>query len=87
MGCQDPWVASKVNGHLLTNMRFIYRCTFCLASVWTWTRFWAALPFSFEAIRASVVASKNKDDGVRNTFITTWGDEGNECDVYSILFR
>jgi hypothetical protein len=81
MGCQDPWIASK----------FIYR--YCiviiiwiinillLASVWTWSRFWAALPFSFEAIRASTVAAKSKEDGVRNAFITTWGDDGNECDV------
>ncbi|KAI8644970.1 glycoside hydrolase superfamily [Parasitella parasitica] len=54
-------------------------------SAWTWSRFWTALPFSFQAIRASVVAAKNKEDGVRNTFITTWGDEGNECDVLSAL--
>lgn len=52
-----------------------------LASAWTWSRFWAALPFTFEAVRASTVAAKNKEDGVRNAFITTWGDEGNECDV------
>ncbi|KAG2233185.1 hypothetical protein INT48_005023 [Thamnidium elegans] len=54
-------------------------------SVWTWNRFWSALPFSFEAIRASTVAAKDKDDGVRNTFITIWGDEGNECDIFSAL--
>ncbi|KAI9472138.1 MAG: glycoside hydrolase superfamily [Benjaminiella poitrasii] len=54
-------------------------------SAWTWTRFWTALPFSYEAVRASVIASKNKEEGVRNTFITTWGDEGNECDVLSSL--
>ncbi|KAI8098093.1 glycoside hydrolase superfamily [Gilbertella persicaria] len=54
-------------------------------SVWTWSRLWAALPFTFESVRASVIAAKNKEDGVRNTFITTWGDEGNECDVLSAL--
>ncbi|KAL7310082.1 hypothetical protein PS15m_010885 [Mucor circinelloides] len=54
-------------------------------SAWTWSRFWTALPFSFQAIRASVTAAKSRDDGVRNTFITTWGDEGNECDVLSSL--
>ncbi|ORE04390.1 glycoside hydrolase [Rhizopus microsporus var. microsporus] len=53
--------------------------------VWTWTRFWAAVPFSLKAIRASMIAAKNKEDGVQNTFITTWGDDGNECDIFSAL--
>ncbi|KAI9023835.1 glycoside hydrolase superfamily [Phycomyces nitens] len=53
--------------------------------VWTWSRFWSALPFTFEAVRASTVTAKDKDHGVRNTFITIWGDEGNECDIYSAL--
>ncbi|KAI8138280.1 glycoside hydrolase superfamily [Fennellomyces sp. T-0311] len=54
-------------------------------AAWTWSRFWAALPFTFESVRASTVAAKDRDDGVRNTFITIWGDEGNECDMFSAL--
>ncbi|ORZ02623.1 glycoside hydrolase superfamily [Syncephalastrum racemosum] len=54
-------------------------------AAWTWSRFWTALPFSFEALRASTVAAKDKAGGVRNTFITIWGDEGNECDTFSSL--
>ncbi|KAI8337363.1 glycoside hydrolase superfamily [Choanephora cucurbitarum] len=53
--------------------------------VWTWNRLWAALPFTFESVRASVTAAKDKQNGIRNTFITTWGDEGNECDILSAL--
>ncbi|KAI8373055.1 glycoside hydrolase superfamily [Radiomyces spectabilis] len=52
---------------------------------WTWSRFWTALPFTFESVRASTVAAKNREQGVRNSFITIWGDEGNECDVFSCL--
>ncbi|KAI7862235.1 hypothetical protein BDF14DRAFT_1858446 [Spinellus fusiger] len=50
---------------------------------WTWNRFWTALPFTFETVRASTVAAKHSVHGVRNSFITLWGDEGNECDMYS----
>lgn len=32
-----------------------------------------------------MIAAKNKEDGVQNTFITTWGDDGNECDIFSAL--
>jgi hypothetical protein len=39
------------------------------------------LPFTFQTIRASTLAAKNKDTGVKNAFITIWGDEGNECDM------
>ncbi|KAI9249764.1 glycoside hydrolase superfamily [Phascolomyces articulosus] len=52
-------------------------------AAWTWSRFWTALPFTFESVRASTVVAKNRENGVRNTFITIWGDEGNECDVFS----
>ncbi|CAO3613155.1 unnamed protein product [Cunninghamella blakesleeana] len=52
---------------------------------WSWSRFWTALPFTFQSIRASLLAAKNKAAPIRNTFITIWGDEGNECDTFSAL--
>ncbi|KAI9305224.1 glycoside hydrolase superfamily [Cunninghamella echinulata] len=52
---------------------------------WSWSRFWTALPFTFQSIRASVLAAKNKNTPVKNSFITIWGDEGNECDIFSAL--
>ncbi|KAJ8651597.1 hypothetical protein O0I10_012834 [Lichtheimia ornata] len=53
------------------------------SGAWTWSRFWTGLPFTFESVRASTIAAKHKDNGVRNVFITIWGDEGNECDIFS----
>ncbi|KAI9246192.1 glycoside hydrolase superfamily [Sporodiniella umbellata] len=55
------------------------------AGIWTWSRFWAAIPFSLKSIRASMVAAKNTEEGVRHTLVTIWGDEGNECDMFSSL--
>ncbi|KAJ3050301.1 hypothetical protein HK097_008741 [Rhizophlyctis rosea] len=51
--------------------------------IWTWNRLYAALPFTLEASRACLQACKR--DRVRNLFVTTWGDDGNECDVLSGL--
>ncbi|KAJ3282367.1 hypothetical protein HK104_010923 [Borealophlyctis nickersoniae] len=51
--------------------------------IWTWNRFYSALPFTFEASRACLQACKK--DAVRNIFVTTWGDDGNECDILSAL--
>ncbi|RUS26794.1 family 20 glycoside hydrolase [Jimgerdemannia flammicorona] len=72
LGCESPWLASTC--------RIWHIC-----GLWTWSRFWTALPFTFESVRAAAVASKRKEDGVRNAFITIWGDEGNECDMFSAL--
>ncbi|KAI8060231.1 glycoside hydrolase superfamily [Gongronella butleri] len=52
---------------------------------WTWSRFWTALPFTFQTVRASTIAAKNPVSGVDHAFITIWGDEGNECDMFSAL--
>ena len=51
--------------------------------VWTWSHFWAALPFSFTATDACMRACKAQE--VREAFVTLWGDDGMECDVFSAL--
>ncbi|MBE3576187.1 MAG: family 20 glycosylhydrolase [Limnochordales bacterium] len=51
--------------------------------VWTWDRFWASLPFSFTTTDACMRACKQK--GLREVFVTMWGDDGMECDVFSAL--
>ena len=51
--------------------------------VWTWSHFWAALPFSFTATDACMRACKAQS--VREVFVTLWGDDGMECDVFSAL--
>ncbi|TKY84636.1 hypothetical protein EX895_006538 [Sporisorium graminicola] len=54
------------------------------AGSWTWSRFWTALPFTFQTISANLRAAKNSP-GVRHVFLTIWGDEGNEVDLWSSL--
>ena len=51
--------------------------------VWTWNHFWAAYPFSLKAVEACMKACGEK--GLREVFMTMWGDDGMECDVYSAL--
>ncbi|GAA5841817.1 hypothetical protein JCM9279_003115 [Rhodotorula babjevae] len=55
------------------------------SGTWTWSRFWTALPFTFATVRASMKASKEPNAGVKHVMTTIWGDEGNECDLYSAL--
>ncbi|GAA6003694.1 hypothetical protein JCM10207_003550 [Rhodosporidiobolus poonsookiae] len=61
------------------------KAPFMASGVWTWSRFWTALPFTFATVRASMKASKDQNAGVKHVMTTIWGDEGNECDLYSAL--
>lgn len=54
------------------------------AGSWTWSRFWTALPFTFQTISANLKAAKNSA-GIKHVFLTIWGDEGNEVDLWSSL--
>ncbi|KAI9222840.1 hypothetical protein BC828DRAFT_377458 [Blastocladiella britannica] len=51
--------------------------------IWTWNRHWAALPFTLQTSRACLRAAR--DTGVQNVMTTVWGDDGNECDLMSII--
>ncbi len=51
--------------------------------VWTWNHLWAGLPYSFTTTEACMAACKEK--GLREAFVTLWGDDGMECDVFSSL--
>ncbi|KAJ3127685.1 hypothetical protein HK098_005921 [Nowakowskiella sp. JEL0407] len=51
--------------------------------IWTWNRLYTALPFTLQTSRACLSASKLSR--IKNIFVTTWGDDGNECDIYSAL--
>ncbi|MCX7590912.1 MAG: beta-N-acetylhexosaminidase [Kiritimatiellae bacterium] len=51
--------------------------------IWTWSHFWCALPWSFTAIRACVKACR--EEGLREIFMTMWGDDGMEVDIFSAL--
>ena len=51
--------------------------------VWSWNHFWAALPWSLECTDACMNACKAKK--LRQVFVTLWGDDGMECDLFSTL--
>ncbi len=50
---------------------------------WTWGRFWTALPYAYDTILPCLSACREKN--VKQVFLTTWGDEGMEVDIYSAL--
>ncbi len=50
---------------------------------WTWNHLWAHLPYAFAATNACMTACKAKR--VKDYFITLWGDDGMECDIFSAL--
>jgi len=50
---------------------------------WTWGRLWAALPYAFAVTTACMTACKEK--GIREVFMTLWGDDGMEVDIFSCL--
>jgi hexosaminidase len=50
---------------------------------WNWNHFWTNIPFSLARVIPCMEACKAKK--LRQVFMTTWGDDGMECDIYSIL--
>ncbi|KAH9451540.1 hypothetical protein Pst134EA_025490 [Puccinia striiformis f. sp. tritici] len=75
-----PYI-NKINQHRDLN----YKSPAMASGIWTWSRFWTALPFTIETITASMKAIKNPQSGVKHALTTIWGDEGNECDIWSAL--
>jgi len=51
--------------------------------IWTWNRCWAQLPHSLATLRAGMTSARSH--GLREAFVTMWGDDGMECDVFSAL--
>ena len=50
---------------------------------WTWGRLWNSLAYSERLADAAIPACRA--NGVRDIFITLWGDDGAECDVETAL--
>jgi len=53
------------------------------AGIWSWSRFWTALPHSIATIRAGMDAARR--GGLKEAFVAAWGDDGMECDPFSTL--
>lgn len=51
--------------------------------IWTWSHMWCALPWSFTAVKACMQASR--EEGLTEVFMTMWGDDGMEVDLFSSL--
>jgi hexosaminidase len=50
---------------------------------WNWNHFWTNIPYSLARMLPCMEACKAKK--IRQVFMTTWGDDGMECDIYSVL--
>ncbi|MDD3725849.1 MAG: family 20 glycosylhydrolase, partial [Candidatus Ratteibacteria bacterium] len=50
---------------------------------WNWNRFWADMPYAYLTIEPCMKCCKDK--GIKEALLTTWGDDGMENDIYSIL--
>ncbi len=50
---------------------------------WTWNHFWASVPFAENTLSPCMRACR--DQKIREVFITAWGDDGMECDLFSAL--
>ena len=51
--------------------------------IWTWSHMWCALPWSFTAVNACMSACRQ--EGLKEVFMTMWGDDGMEVDLFSAL--
>jgi hexosaminidase len=51
--------------------------------IWTWSHMWCALPWSFTAVNACMSACRQ--EGIDEVFMTMWGDDGMEVDIFSAL--
>ncbi len=49
----------------------------------TWNRFWTHYPYAFATMKPAVAACRQR--GIEEIILTAWGDDGNECDFYSML--
>ncbi|OGS22317.1 MAG: hypothetical protein A2252_05730 [Elusimicrobia bacterium RIFOXYA2_FULL_39_19] len=50
---------------------------------WNWNYFWSDLKFAYATIGPCMTAAREKN--LTKAFITTWGDDGMENDIYSAL--
>jgi len=53
------------------------------AGAWTWDRLWTHYPLAFAGIEAGMKAAR--EEGLAEAFLTLWGDDGMECDLFSML--
>lgn len=76
---EDPAFYRK----MIANHRLLGSEPVMAGGIWTWQIQWCALRWSFTAVRACLTACRQ--EGLKEVFMTMWGDDGAECDVFSAL--
>lgn len=51
--------------------------------IWAWNRWWTQLPHTLRTLRAGMSAAR--ENGLKEAFVTIWGDDGMEVDLLSAL--
>lgn len=51
--------------------------------IWTWAHFWCALPWSLPTVETCMRGCR--EQGLSEVFMTMWGDDGMEVDIFSAL--
>lgn len=81
------WDYYHLDSHLYEEMidrhRALGKEPIVAGGIWTWSRFWAQLPYTAAVTDALMAACRKKN--VREVIVTIWGDDGQECDVFSAL--
>ena len=70
--------ASMIEGHKLLSDSYWFA-----GGAWTWVGFAPLNHFTLRSMQPAMTVCREK--GVKNIFITMWGDNGGECSYYSVL--
>lgn len=73
----------ELYGEMITRHRRLGAEPIMATGVFTWTRLWAQLPFSFQALDAAMTAVR--EHKLQEAFVTLWGNDSSECDYFSAL--
>ena len=70
--------ASMIEGHKLLSDNYWFA-----GGAWTWVGFAPLNHFTLRSMQPAMTVCREK--GIKNIFITMWGDNGGECSYYSVL--
>ena len=75
---EKEYMAKMMRAHLQSG-----NDTWFAGGAWTWTGFACGNKYTLETMLPAMQAAA--ECGVKNIFITLWGDDGKECSYYSVL--
>ncbi len=68
---------------LINQGKFVNKSTVFAGGIWGWTSFCPNWQYSFKSALPALEACKN--NGIREVFATTWGDEQTECPIDTLM--